>query len=116
MANSLPEGVDRTSLRDLSHRVGHLPAALVSTPLLAQSSRWCSTTGPARQGPSTRGAPAQPPNEPTHSYAATVGGTSDVDKAASDVLAAKNNYRRKKNHTASTSATKLAAATNEAIR
>jgi len=48
------------------------------------------------------------------SYAAIVGGTSEFDKAAREVLAAKNSTTsRKKNSTTSTSATKVAAAAKE---
>jgi len=84
VANSLPKGVDHSiqlnqilsSLRDLSHRVAHLPPALVPAPPSAQTSRPRPSAVPAPPGPSARGAPQRPPNELTQSYAAIVGGTS----------------------------------------
>jgi len=56
VANSLPQGVDhstqlnqiQSSLRDLSHRVAHLPPTQVPAPPLAQTSR-SSPSRPLRQ-------------------------------------------------------------------
>lgn len=88
IANSLPEGVDlftqlnqiQSSLCDLSHMVAHLPAAQTAAPPPAQISRSHHSPAPAPPSPSTRGAPAQPPNEPTQPYAAIVAGTSEFNK------------------------------------
>ena len=126
VANSLPEGVDQSrqlnqiqsSLRDLSHRVAHLPPTQVSAPPPAHISHPPPSAVPAPPGPSARGPPQRPSNEPTRSYAAIVGGTCEFDKAAREVLASKNNNnncttRRKKNSATSTSATKVAAAAKE---
>jgi len=127
VANSSPEGVDhstqlnqiQSSLRDLSHRVAHLPPTQVSAPPPAQTSRPRPSAVPAPPGFSARAPPERPPKESTQSYAAIVGGTSEFDKAACEVLAAKNNNnsnttRGKKNSATSTSATKVAAAAREA--
>jgi len=127
VANSFPEGVDhstqlnqiQSSLRDLSHRVAHLPPTQAPAPPPAQTSRPRPSAVPAPPGPSLRAPPQRPPQESTQSYAAIVGGTSEFDKAAREVLAARNNNnsnttRRKKNSATSTSATKVAAAAKEA--
>ena len=125
VANSLPEGLDhstqlnqiQSSLCDLSHRVAHLPPTQVSAPPSAQTSRRPSAV-PAPPGPSTRGPPQHPSNEHTQSYTAIVGGTSYFDKAARDVLAAKNNNnsnttRRNKNSATGTLPIKVSAAAKE---
>jgi len=127
VANSFPEGVDhstqrdqiQSSLRDLSHRVAHLPPTQAPAPPPAQTSRPRPSAVPAPPGPSTRAPPQRPPKESTQSYAAIVGGTREFDKEAREVLAARNNNnsnttRRKKNSATSTSATKVAAAAKEA--
>jgi len=127
VANSFPEGVDhstqlnqiQSSLRDLSRRVAHLPPTQVPAPPPAQTSRPLPSAIPAPPGPSARAPPQRPSKESTQSYAAIVGGTSEFDKAAREMLAAKNNTnsnptRRKMNSATSTSATKVVAAAKEA--
>jgi len=127
VANSFPEGVDHSAqlkqiqsgLRDLSHRVTHLPPAQVPAPTPAQASRPRPSAVPVSPGPPTKALPQRPPKESMQSYAAIVGGTSEFDKAAREVLAAKNNSnsnttRRKQNSATTTSATKVAAAAKEA--
>jgi len=123
VSNSLLEAVDhstqlnqiQSSLRDLSHRVAHLPPTQVSAPPSAQTSCPHPLAVPAPPGPSARGSPQDPSKETTQSYAAIVSGTSVFDNVPREVLAAKNNNnnstpRRKKNSATSTSATKVAAA------
>jgi len=127
VANCFPEGVDHStqlnqiqaSLRDLSNRVAHLPPTQAPVLPPAQTSRPRPSAVPAPPGPSTRAPPQRPTKESTQSYAAIVGGTSEFDKGAREVLAARNNNnsnttRRKKNSATSTSATKVAAAAKEA--
>jgi len=83
VANSLPEGGDNTTqlnqiqsgLRDLSHRVAHLPPTQVSAPPPAQTSCPGPLSIPAPPGLSARGPPQRPSKEPTQSYAAIVGST-----------------------------------------
>jgi len=65
VANSLPEGVDhstqlnqiQSSLRDVSHRVAHLPPTQVPAPPPPQTSRPHPSAIPAPSRPSARGAP-----------------------------------------------------------
>jgi len=122
VANSLPDVTDhstqlnqiQSSLRDLSLRVAHLPPAHAVPPPQTQSSRPRSSTVTALQAPLSKGAPPRPPKGTTQTYAATVGGTSNLDEAAREILAARQNKKGKKNSPASTSATKVAEAAKKA--
>jgi len=87
VANSLPDVTDhstqlnqiQSSLRDLSHRVAHLPPAHAVPRPRTQSSRPRPSTVTAPQAPLSKGAPRHPPKGATQTYAATVGGTSNLD-------------------------------------
>jgi len=122
VANSVPDVTDhstqlnqiQSSLRDLSHRVAHLPPAHAVPPPQTQSSRPRPSTVTAPQAPLSKGAPPHPPKAATQTYAATVGGTSNLDEAAREILAARQNKKGKKNSPASTSATKVAEAVKKA--
>lgn len=122
VANSLPNCINhlsqlnqiQSSLRDLSHRINHLPRALVVVLSQALSSHPRPPTAPAPPALHAKGAPSQPPTGPTPSFGAIVGGTSKFDEAAWENIAAKKNLRSKKGSTANTSVTKVAEASKKA--
>jgi len=122
VANSLPDVTNhstqliqiQSSLRDLSHRVAHLPPAQVIAAPQAQSSRQHPSTVPTPPTLRTNGAPPQAPKGPTPLFVAIVGGTSKFDEAAHDNMAAKMNNRGKKSPSANTSAMKVVDASKKA--